>query len=522
MFKRSHTVLLITALFFSTFYNNLFWKKVSQVYPFNSENVWYFISLFIVLSSVIYLLLEIINFKYILKPVLILLFLITSAASYYMDSYGVVIDYKMINNIFETQSAEVYDLLNFKLFLNLFLLGIVPSYMIYKLKIEYLGFKREFFARVLIFIAILAVVIGNLLLFSRFYTSFFREHKPLRYYVNPTYYIYSFGKYVGLKYFKKSYQFKHIGLDAKLIKKEKRPKLLFLVVGESVRWDHLSLNGYDKETNPLLKKESVISFDKMYSCGTETATSVPCMFSFLSRSNFNVRKGLSYDNLLDIAKRAGINVLWIDNNSNSKGVALRVAYKSIRGECNGECKDEVMLKDLPKFLEETDKDTIVVLHQMGNHGPAYYKRYPKEFEKFKPVCKSNQLQECTKEEIINAYDNTLLYTDYFLSKTIELLKKESKKFQTALLYVSDHGESLGEGGIYLHAMPYPLAPVYQKRVGAFVWFGSGFEDIDKNCLKKIASKEFSQDYYFSTVLSLMGISTEVYNKNLDIFSQCKR
>ncbi len=515
-------LLVLSSLFFSVFYNNLFWKKVSEVYMFNSENVWYFISLFLFLTSVIYLALLLLSYRYTVKPVLILLFMTTSLTSYFMDSYNVVIDDGMINNMFETQGSEVLDLLNLKLFLNIFCLGIVPSYIVYKYRIKYDSFKKEVVKRFVAFFVVLVLIVGNLFVFSRFYTSFFREHKPLRFYTNPPYYLYSFGKYIALKYFDKKLPFKKIGLDAKL-KKHKKPKLLVLVVGESARWDHFSLNGYIKTTNPYLKDEDLVNFEKMYSCGTETATSVPCMFSYLKRKEFSIKKAASYENLLDIAKRAGVNVLWIDNNSDSKGVAVRIKnVKNIRGKCNGECRDEVMLKDLPEYLKNTEEDTIIVLHQMGSHGPAYYKRYPKGFERFKPVCKSNQLQECTKEEIVNAYDNTLLYTDYFLSKTIALLKKEKEKFQTALFYMSDHGESLGEGGVYLHAMPYIIAPEAQKRVGSFIWFGGGFNSIDKKCAKKLSNKELSQDNYFSTVLGLMDISTEVYNKNLDIFSKCKK
>jgi lipid A ethanolaminephosphotransferase len=245
------------------------------------------------------------------------------------------------------------------------------------------------------------------------------------------------------------------------------------------------------------------------------------MFSHLTRSDFSVLKASSYSNALDIAKKALVNVAWIDNNSDSKGVAKRLKnVKNIRNSCNGECLDEKMLEVLPKYIKQGENN-IIVLHQMGNHGPAYYKRYPKEFEKFKPICKTNQLQECKKEEIVNTYDNIILYSDYFLSKTINLLKKYSTNFQTALVYVSDHGESLGENGIYLHAMPYLIAPQAQKRVGAFVWFDKNF-NINKKCANEISTLTYSHDNYFSTILGLMDIETKVYNKELDIFNKCKK
>ncbi len=529
MFRSSHFVMIVVSLFFSSFYNDLFWKKVAQVYPFNGTNFWYFVSLFIILSSVIYIVLSLINFKYILKPVLIILFMVTAATSYFMNSYGIVIDSQMINNLFETQVAEASDLVSVKLFVDLTIFGVIPSIVIYFLKIEYKSFGKHLLYKFLgIFIALL-IIIANLYVFSKFYTSFFREHKPLRYYTNPPYYIYSFGKYIHSKYQNQNIVVQKTGLDAKLVE-GKKPKLLVLVVGESARADHFSLNGYKRDTNPNLKKENVINFDKMYSCGTETATSVPCMFSILDRSDFSIKKALEHENLLDVAKRAGVRIKWIDNNSDSKGVATRIKdVVNIRGKkiekfCDtGECRDEAMLVGLQKYIDSNITDTIIVLHQMGNHGPAYYKRYPvKEFTKFKPVCKSNQLQECSKESIINAYDNTILYTDYFLSKTIDILKKNQDKYDTAFLYLSDHGESLGEKGVYLHAMPYFIAPIAQRHIGAVAWFGDKFDHIDKACVRKIANKDYSQDNYFSTVLGLMGIKTKVYKKKQDIFAQCRK
>ncbi len=527
MFKSSHFFMIISSLFFSAFYNDLFWKKVAVVYPLGSENIWYFISLFMVLSSVIYIVLNLINFKYILKPALIILFMVTASTSYFMNSYGVVIDSNMINNLFETQVSEVRDLLTWKLFLDLFIYGIIPSLVIYYTKFQYKTFGKQMLSKILGLILALLVIVANLYTFSRFYSSFFREHKPLRYYTNPTYYLYSFGKFISNKYQNHNIIVQKTGLDAKLIE-GKKPKLLILVVGESARADHFSLNGYKRDTNPNLEKENIINFKNMYSCGTETATSVPCMFSILDRSDFSIKKGLEHENLLDVAKRAGVRIRWIDNNSDSKGVATRIKdvisirTKKIENFCNSaECRDEALLVGLQKYLDKNVTDTIIVLHQMGNHGPAYYKRYPKKFEKFKPVCKTNQLQECSKESIINAYDNVLLYTDYFLAKTIDLLKNNETKYDTAFLYMSDHGESLGEKGVYLHAMPYFIAPVAQRHIGSLAWFGNNFDHLDTSCIKDNANKEYSQDNYFSTVLGLMGIQTKAYDKKKDMFAKCR-
>jgi lipid A ethanolaminephosphotransferase len=361
-----------------------------------------------------------------------------------------------------------------------------------------------------------------LLSFSKFYTSFLREHKSLRYYTNPIYYIYSVSKYINRTFNNAKIIILPIGKDAQVPINDIDRELIILVIGEAARADRFSLNGYQKETNPLLQKEDVISFTNMYSCGTSTAYSVPCMFSILPRDQYNDNKGASTENLLDVLSHTdNINIQWRDNNSSSKGVALRVPYydyklPEINPVCDVECRDEGMLVGLQKYIDDQKEgDILIVLHQMGNHGPAYYKRYPAAFEKFTPACKSNQLDECSKEEINNAYDNALVYTDYFLAQTIKLLKKNSKQFETAMIYMSDHGESLGEYGIYLHGLPYQMAPESQKHIASIFWFGDSFK-IDKKSLRSNSAKQFSHDNLFHTILGLMEVETTIYDKSLNI------
>jgi lipid A ethanolaminephosphotransferase len=319
--------------------------------------------------------------------------------------------------------------------------------------------------------------------------------------------------------------------DSTLQKKEKA-ELIIMVLGEAARADRFSLNGYEKETNPLLKKEEIINFSNMYSCGTSTAESVPCMFSIFGQADYDYKKGISTENILDVLTHThDIKVLWRDNNSDSKGVALRVDYEDFRTsktntKCDEvECRDEGMLVGLEDYIKNNQgKDIFIVLHQMGNHGPAYYKRYPKEYEKFTPVCKSNQLEECTKEEVSNGYDNAILYTDYFLSKVINFLKPYSKDYETAMLYMSDHGESLGENGIYLHGLPYLIAPDEQKHIGSLIWFGGEDmkEDIDVDKLNSYKNQHFSQDNLFHTLLGLFEVDTHIYKKEMDILYNAKK
>ncbi len=530
LFKiKNSTLVYLSALSFVLFYNFSFFSNVLKVYKFDGFNIIYIISLSIVLYYLIVFLLNLINTKYTLKPILIFLFIASSLAAYTMDTFNVVINDIMIQNIMETDSGEVSDLVTVKAIIYLVVLGILPSILLMLAKVEYSEFKKELFLRIKTLFFSLLVMIIVIFSFSKFYTSFFREHKPLRYYTNPTYFIYSIGKFIHRKYLVKPIPYRKLGLDAKVQSSTNKPKLVIMVVGEAARAANFELNGYKRETNPnLLKLKDLINFGNVYSCGTETAVSVPCMFSRLSRSDYKDAKAKAMDTVIDVLDHAKVNLLWKDNNSNSKGVATRIKnyidVKKLKDPkyCkNGECFDMIMLKGLQKFVDTHKGDIFIVLHQKGSHGPAYYKRYPKSFEKFKPACYSNQLEKCTKQEIKNAYDNTILYTDYFLSQVVKFLKANSKTHTTAMLYMADHGESLGENGIYLHSMPYFIAPDFQKHIGAMMWLSDDFKEY-RDRLKKRKDEKFSQDNLFDSILGIMDVKTKVYDKKLDIFHNEKQ
>ena len=481
-------------------------------------------SIAVVFTCILIFVITLISSKFILKPFLIFILMVSSLTNYFMNTYNIVIDTIMIQNTVETSVNESLDLLSVKLVVYIFLMGVLPSLFIYRVKIQTRPLKTELFSKFKVIMLSLLITVSLLLTFNRFYTSFFREHKPLRYYANPTGWISAVYNYTRESITSGETAMMTIGTDAKTPLSDIDRELIILVVGEAVRADRLSLNGYFRETTPLLAKEDVISFSNMYSCGTSTAVSVPCMFSVFPRKTYSKQKGKSSENLLDVLQYAGVNVLWRENNSSSKGVALRVPYEDFRHADNnpmcedGECRDEGMLVGLQDHIDSIKTgDIFIVLHQMGNHGPAYYKRYPKTFEKFIPVCQTNQLEECTSEEISNAYDNAVLYTDYFLSKTIRLLKQNSDRFETAMIYFSDHGESLGEMGLYLHGLPYSMAPDVQTHIGAVMWFGDSFK-IDKTLLNNKSANAFSQDNLFHTMLGLMEIETEVYDQNLDMIN----
>lgn len=532
--NQTKLTLLISSIFV-IFYNFTFFKKTLVVYPLNQHNFLFLISLvlilflatnlfFTLLLFILNSILRIFKLNIIYKRFFLVISFFAMSAAYVMDSYGVVVDDTMILNIIKTDANETLDLISFKLLIYLVLLFALPMFLLYKTKVTHSSFIVDFFSRLKVIGLSVILIFALLFSFGKFYASFFREQKPLRYYTNPTYWMYSVGKF-GEGLFKNPNKvMDQIGKNSIIPPGDNDRDLIVLVVGETARRDRFSLNGHKQETNPLLKKENVVSFTNATSCGTSTAISVPCMFSHFGRGKFSVDNANSTENMLDVLKHTNeVNVLWRDNNSDSKGVAIRAQYEDYKSSakntiCDPECRDVGMLVGLQDYINKTNKkDVLIVLHQMGNHGPAYYKRYPKEFEKFKPVCKTSELEKCSNEEIGNAYDNAILYTDYFLSQVISLLKKNSPKFNTAMLYVSDHGESLGENGIYLHGLPYMMAPKEQKDIAMIMWFGGNTEkETDYVALRKITGKPFSHDNIFHTILGMMEIESSVYNPELDI------
>jgi len=328
-----------------------------------------------------------------------------------------------------------------------------------------------------------------------------------------------------------------LGIDAskgKIWSNNGRRTVTIIMVGETARAMNFSLNGYSRQTNPLLSVQSgLINFRQVQSCGTATAVSVPCVFSALGRRHYSETKGKSQEGLLDVLKHAAIDVYWLDNNSGCKGVCDRVQYTDLSLPtasdplCNAEdCYDEKLLRDLPQLIKNATKDMVIVLHQKGSHGPSYWKRYPQRFAKFGPVCKTNELANCSVESITAAYDNSILYTDFIISKAIGILENSNTLdgVDTALLYFSDHGESLGEKNMYLHGAPYFISPPEQRHVPFMIWLSKSFQmrfRIDERCLAARAEQEFSHDNVFHSVLGMLAINTVVYNPELDIFNTCK-
>lgn len=511
-------------LFWMAFANFSLFSAMLHDYPLNAKNAAFLATGVFGFSAVVIIVLSLVCVRWTIKPILILLLIISSQAAYYMDTYNVIIDDTMLINVFQTDTKEMGDLLSPTMFAYLLFLGILPAIVVYRAKITFRPWHRELLARFALVGSLLAGAVVLYFLQSAELSSFFREHKPVRFYANPSSYVFATGRHVR-NYYRANAAKKpliHTGRDAKIPDTDTDRELVIMVVGETARADRFSLNGYARKTNPLLEKQEVVSFTDVRSCATLTALSVPCMFSNLTERNFSASKADGKENVLDVLGHAGVNILWRDNNSSSKGVADRFGTQDYRDPknntiCDTECRDEGMLVGLQDYINAHPKgDIVIVLHSMGNHGPAYYKRYPKEFRKFTPECQTNELADCTSEEINNAYDNAILYTDYFLNQTIEFLKKNDKQFETAMLYVSDHGESLGENNVYLHGLPNFLAPKEQRHVPMIMWTGKNYKAVTAKQLRAKKDKPYSHDNIFHTLLGLMEIESKDYDKNLDI------
>jgi lipid A ethanolaminephosphotransferase len=256
------------------------------------------------------------------------------------------------------------------------------------------------------------------------------------------------------------------------------------------------------------------------------------MFSPYGRRHYDERKIQADESVLHVLARAGVQVLWRDNQSGCKGVCDglpidQLDHAGVAPFCAGDqCLDEVLLSGMDQVLRDRKGNLLVVMHQLGSHGPAYFKRYPPAFGKFQPACESEDLRLCKPQEIVNAYDNSLLYTDFFLGKLIDFLDRAQRTHDTAMLYVSDHGESLGEGGLYLHGMPYSIAPDVQTHVPFVVWMSQAFRSglgIDEQCLRgQAGQQQASHDQLFHSLLGIFGVQTAVYDRKLDLFAPCRR
>lgn len=532
----SRTVyLIIFALYVGLLLNLAFYRQVFTLLPVNSLHNWLvFLSMPVVAFSVMNILTTLASFLKLDRLVISLFILLSASAQYFIWTFGVVIDRAMITNILDTTPAESFALMSGKMVLTLGLSGVLMVAFAWWIKISKAKTVwRSIAVRLLNILVSALLIVLVAALFYKDYASVFRNNKELVKSLSPSNSIvainswYAHNKMDNLPLVK-------IGEDA--VQKPEmhsgpRKNLTILVLGETSRAQNFSLGGYQRETNPRLKQDDVIYFANTTSCGTATAVSVPCMFSNMPRAHYDEELAHHQEGVLDILQRAGIRVLWNDNDGGCKGACDRVPHQNVTdlnltGQCiEGECYDEVLFHNLESYIDNLQQDGIIVLHTIGSHGPTYYNRYPAEFRKFTPTCDTNEIQSCSQQQLTNTYDNTILYIDYVVDKAIKLLQSKQDKFTTSLVYLSDHGESLGEDGVYLHGLPWSIAPETQKHVPMLLWLSQDYQQrygVSSQCLQQRAkTAPYSQDNLFSTLLGLLGVDTHEYQATDDILTPCR-
>jgi lipid A ethanolaminephosphotransferase len=506
-------------------------KTVDIITALDNYSFLFLLSLPVFLLSLTVIIQGVFSFRWLTKPLLIATVICSSLLFYGTISYGIVFDYGMVQNTLETDSAEALSYINLHAILFFIFFGLLPSFIIYSVQLTYRPFLQELLSRLKLLSLSLVTVFLICAFFYSNYAAVGRNNKDLITYITPYKMVVASFKFVRNHYFYPQLEFKVLDTAPSIVRDSHKKQVTVMVLGETARAQSFSLNGYSKPTNQYTEKQGVVSFSKMSSCGTATAVSVPCMFSRLNKDGYEKRIATAQQNVIDIIHLAGADVLWISNNNGScKGVCTRVKMQQIDTDksnplCDGEyCYDEALLAPLRSKLSKlTHQNTLIVLHMIGSHGPTYFKRYPKKRRVFIPDCQRSDIQNCTQEQLINSYDNTIAYTDLVLSQVINELDQVADKndIETSLLYISDHGESLGEKGLYLHGLPYAFAPEEQTHVPMLYWTDPIQNDFNLNCLSTTAKSPITHDNVFDVLLSIMSVRTKAYDIDNDPFIKCK-
>ena len=575
----SNTLLLIVVTFIVIALNTRFWGIVFDSAGLGGlHGVGVIAAIAAALFALTLLILLPLSLRWTFKPGLALALVLAAGAAYFISSYGAVIDRHALASVYETDAREAGEWINLRMLLSIGALGILPAALLWWVRVDWQGQVREIVSRLKLVLLAFALLGIAALGFGKDIASLLRNHMELRHIANPFALLAANLSYLDHAR-NDNRPLQRIGLDARrgtALKAGGRPVVLVLAIGESARAASFDPNGYERDTDFELHPVPIVNFSRVSSCGTNTATSLPCMFSDLGRRHYDDAIAKHRENLLDVLMRGGYDVLWLDNNTGSKGLAKRAkevrAGKSGDGRqidsrlCNEEgCYDQILVEELRSVLPTIRRDTVIVVHLLGSHGPAYYARYPHAFAVFQPECRTNELQGCSDAQLRNTYDNTMLYSSHVLAEIASLLgerrapidryssaemkcgvlrghaagdgvpvcpqtaRRASESlapdtaFDAAMLFISDHGESLGEHGLYLHGAPYAIAPDEQTHVPMLLWLSDRFPGrrrLDMDCVRRGTDAPLSHDHFFHSVLGLADVSADVYNHALDLFDPC--
>lgn len=533
-FRSPNALVVWVGLWLMTVGNTVLWMHVA---PLVSVTV--LLVLGAALFSVWLALMQWLQWPLVLKPVLVLAVLAAAFATYFMSTYGVVIDPSMMRNALATDSREALDLFSGRLLIVLGLIAVPALWVIVRWHIQWTWTVRALLARLLWSVVALGLALGLIWLVYGDLASLMRNNHGIRYQITPFNVLYSGIRAATPKINLAQRVLVPVGDDAHVERATNKPPLLVLVVGETARAADFGLSGYARNTTSNMQRRmaqgDMVYWSQAQSCGTNTEVSVPCMFSPLTAAE-GADQPAKHQNLMDVLAKSGMGVYWVDNQSGCKGVCDRVPHLKIDGHgdprlCSqGDCLDEVLVQQLDVALKNIDGDqkkqgVVFVLHQMGSHGPAYFKRSPPDAKLFLPECTSAVLAECTPEALRNTYDNSIVYTDMVLEQVLQWLehKDRDQHFATAMVYVSDHGESLGEKGLYLHGAPRWMAPQEQTHIPMLAWYSETWREqrgLETHCLKSRANQPISHDFLFHSVLGMLDVQTLAYKPELDWHQPC--
>lgn len=531
----TEVIAIVLGIYFTFFLNQTLWQDVEPTFSFTAlfADGGFLLWLFLGICTFQVALLAILLWGSWSKPIAVALIVITVMAHYFSVQYGTQYDTSMVQNVFATDLHETSELMSSGLILHLLLYGALPIVLVCLVPVTKRPFRAVLTAKITIVGLALLISLVSIALNYKTFSSLMRAHTEIRHLILPASPLISSFR-VAMSNPRPAHAENKVLIDpaaTRVATTNARPLMVVMVVGETVRAQNWGLSGYERNTTPMLSKLSegeLFNAPYAVSCGTSTEVSVPCMFSVFGRHDYDEKKIKQTESVVELAGRLGVTTHWVDNQSGCKGVCDRVGHSTAAShtpEITGPDAehDRRLVVALDRIHRADAGDELIMLHMMGNHGPTYHKRYPKDFERYLPVCKDSNFAKCTQADIQNAYDNAIVYTDSLLAEIIENLKN-IKTHDVALIYVSDHGESLGESGLYLHGVPYRFAPDTQTRVPFVVWMPKATQDrlrLSATCLQKRFASPLHHDHLSHTLLNLFSIQTNAYDEKYDLLKDCR-
>ena len=445
------------------------------------------------------------------RILLALLSVINATAVYFIYTYSVMIDATTIENVFNTRYSEASGFFSWPMWLSIIGFGLLPALFCLLWPVRYDKAKKLGIccgSSLAIVAAIAAMNIGQTLFVTQHDTELGGLLQPWSYVVNT-------GRVLSFQHDEKAEEIKLP--DGKITDTDKA--VVVLVIGESARKANFQFYGYKRNTNPLLAKQADLKVYEANACATYTTAGTKAILEPQNSDDL-------YEMLPNYAFRTGVDVSWRTSNWGEPPIHIDeyLTNEQLGSLYPGEniYYDAILLNGLRERIESSKKDKVlIVLHTSTSHGPNYADKYPKAFEVYKPVAKNVEEGEKNVDMLVNAYDNTIRYTDFLLDNLINTLRS-MKDWHSAMIFISDHGESLGENKMFMHGLPMKLAPKVQYEIPFFVWTSPQFRDYKPTSSSKDITDDelpavLEQHYIFHSVLNLLSIESPAYNKAYDIF-----